>query len=112
MSYEENEVPNEDAMSISDTEEDPICEEIGKLIAHCQELHLHHHRALDTLKRIHELLDTKQNRIIHYQCEDHDFGTLLESLHQESLNAIDREEDVNFSRVLLDVLYYSSFQEE
>jgi hypothetical protein len=97
----------------SDAEsDDPIADEIGKLIVRCQELHLHHHNALETLANIHRLLDTKQNRIIHYQCEDHDMGTLLESLHQESLNAIDRGEDVNFSKVLLDVLSYSSFQEE
>ena len=84
-----------------------LLDELQELVEHCQGLHRHHDTALQHLSTIQALLVHPMT--IHYQCEDHDFGTFLESLHAQALEEIDQGGAVSFGQLLLDRLAYSSF---
>lgn len=95
--------------SDSSDSSDSLLEEFQELVEHCQGLHLHHHAAINSLHTIQQLLHVEETITIHYQCEDHDFGTLLESLHTQTMEEIDQGASPSFGQKLFDVLAYSSF---
>jgi hypothetical protein len=88
--------------------ESSLCDELQHLVAHCEALHLHHHTALELLERIQMLLDREEGITVHYQCEDRDFGEVLETLHAGVLENIWAGRDTRFGDVLLEALSYSS----
>ena len=89
--------------------ESSLCDELQHLVAHCEALHLHHHTALETLERIQMLLDQREGITIHYQCEDRDFGDVLEGLHAGALHEMEQGGPPRFGKILLEALQYSSF---
>jgi len=93
----------------SDDSHSSLLDELQEVVEHCQELHRHHEIALSHLHTIQQLLALDTPITIHYQCEDHDFGTLLESLHAKALQDIDQGATNTFGQTLLHVLAYSSF---
>jgi len=98
-----------DSDSSSTCSESSLCDELQHLVAHCEALHLHHHTALETLERIQLLLDQREGITIHYQCEDRDFGDVLEELHAGALHEIEQGGAMRFGSILLEALQYSSF---
>ena len=88
--------------------ESSLCDELQHLVAHCEALHLHHHTALETLERIQQLLDREEGITVHYQCEDRDFGEVLETLHAGALENIRAGRPPRFGVVLVEALSYSS----
>jgi hypothetical protein len=54
------------------------------------------------------LLDREEGITVHYQCEDRDFGEVLETLHAGVLENIWAGRDTRFGDVLLEALSYSS----
>jgi len=89
--------------------DDSLNNEISELIERCEELNLHHQYAINTLHKIQEILNEDDNIMAHYECEDHEFGELLESLHQKTLEAIQKGENSSFSQRLLELLEKSTF---
>jgi len=86
-----------------------ISEELEQLTAECLELHRQHHDALGTLERIHRLVDQGEGITVHYQCEDRDFGDVLEELHMRALEDAEKGEPVRFGARLQEALQYASF---
>ncbi len=93
--------------SVSNSESS-LCDELQELIVHCEALHLHHHTALETLERIQQLLDREEGITVHYQCEDRDFGEILEGLHAGALENIRAGRPPRFGDVVVEALSYSS----
>lgn len=94
--------------SSSANSESSLCDELQHLVAHCEALHLHHHTALETLERIRQLLDREEGITVHYQCEDRDFGEILEGLHAGALENIRAGRPPRFGDVVVEALSYSS----
>lgn len=84
-----------------------VSEELEQLATQCQELYCQHQNALDSLERIQRLVDQGNAITVHYQCEDRDFGEVLEELHTETL---EKGGSVRFGERLLEALHYMSFQ--
>jgi hypothetical protein len=55
------------------------------------------------------LLDQREGITIHYQCEDRDFGDVLEGLHAGALHEMEQGGPPRFGKILLEALQYSSF---
>ena len=101
-------VDSDSSCTSSTCSEDSLCDELAQLVTQCEALHLHHHTALDTLYRIHRLLEEQNGIAVHYQCEDRDFGDVLEDLHASALEEIDQGGSVHFGETLLGALHYLS----
>jgi hypothetical protein len=104
-----------DNMSIDSSDSDStssdnsLNNEIIQLIHRCEQLNLHHQYAIESLHNIQEMLNEDDNIMAHYECEDHEFGELLESLHQKTLEAIQKGENSSFSQRLLELLEKTTF---
>lgn len=86
-----------------------VLEELEQLTAHCHQLHATHHEALQTLESLHRLVDQGDAIRVHYQCEDRDFGEVLEELHAGALEDVQKGGPVRFGAVLLEALSFMTF---
>ncbi len=93
-----------DGSSFSDSS---VCDEIGRLIEHCEQLHQHIHTSFETLNSIQTLLDARIK--ITYNNESCDFDDILERLHVEALDCIVSTGQTNFGENLLEVLRTCEF---
>ena len=84
-------------------------EELEQLTAECQELQRQHQTSLSTLQSMEQLVEQGDTITVHYQCEDRDFGEVLEELHVGALECIEKGESVRFGERLLKALQYMSF---
>ncbi len=86
-----------------------VHEELEQLTAYCQELHRQHQDALHATEVLHQTLEQGEAIRVHYQCEDRDFGDMLEELHRGQLEAIEKGGAVRFGAVLLEALSFTTF---
>lgn len=87
-------------------------EELEQLTAYCQQLHSAHHEALQTLESLHRLADQGDGIRVHYQCEDRDFGEVLEELHASALEDVQKGGSVRFGAILLEALSFTTFPDD
>ena len=105
----------EDAMQIdlyheedTDDNEMPLDKEIEELIRHCEELHVHHHTAIETLQALHERLRTGFTiQISKEPVEAVDLGDHLERLHQQTMAEIQEGKSTSFYDVLRDTFEHA-----
>lgn len=93
-----------DASSVSSFGDISVCNEIGRLIENCQQLHDHIHNSFDTLKNIHSLVENHNNIIVTYNDWTGDFEELLELFHEEALNNIKNDKSSVFGQELLKMI--------
>lgn len=91
-----------------DTEDDmSLDNEIEELIRHCEELHVHHHTAIETLQSLHERLTSGTGLTIQVlqepmePMEPVDLGDHLEKLHQQTMADIQEGKSTSFYNLLL-----------
>jgi hypothetical protein len=110
-----------DAMQVDIPEEEDdmaLDKEIEELIRHCEELHVHHHSAIETLQTLHERLmegkgltvcTSKEQNIEEIQ-EKVDLGEFMERHHQQTMADIQERKSTSFYRVLLHTLEHAIIQ--
>jgi hypothetical protein len=86
-----------------------VCEEIGQLIEQCQSLHEHIHNSFKTLKNIHSLVENHNNINITYNSVTIDLNTILEQIHKEALEDIQKTCRNTFGERLLNMLENATF---
>jgi hypothetical protein len=96
---------SDDAMEVDipdeQQEEMPLDKEIEDLIRHCEQLHTHHHTAIETLQSLHERLTSETGLRIQTADEDKDLGEYMEELHQKTMNDIQQGKTKSFYHTLL-----------
>lgn len=95
----------------TDDNEIPLDKEIEELIRHCEELHVHHHTAIETLQSLHERLRTgftiQVSRELVEPVEPVDLGDYLEKLHQQTMSDIQEGKSTSFYDVLRDTFEHA-----
>lgn len=86
-----------------------VCEEIGQLIEQCQSLHEHIHNSFETLKNIHSLVENHNNINVTYNGVTMDLDTILEQIHKEALEDIQKTCRNTFGERLLNMLENATF---
>ena len=90
--------------------------EIEELILHCEELHVHHHTAIETLQTLHERLTSGSGLMIQVSqesvepVEPVDLGDYLERLHQQTMAEIQEGKSTSFYNVLLHTLEHATIE--
>jgi hypothetical protein len=117
----------EDAMQVDISEKEDsdddmtLDKEIEELIRHCEELHVHHHTAIDTLQTLHERLsagtgltihvsrcaDTEEGQEQEQEQEHVDLGDYMERHHRQTIADIQERKPTSFYRVLLNALEHA-----
>jgi hypothetical protein len=106
MELDEDTMMQVDNITIEDESDEsmsdiPLDKEIEELIRHCEELHTHHHTAIETLQSLHERLTSGTGLRIQTEKEDKDLGEYMEELHQQTMNDIQQQKSTSFYRTLL-----------
>jgi hypothetical protein len=96
----------DDAMEVDipdeqEEEDTSLDKEIEELIRHCEQLHTHHHTAIETLQSLHERLTSETGLRIQTADEDKDLGEYMEELHQKTMNDIQQGKTKSFYHTLL-----------
>lgn len=86
-----------------------VCEEIGQLIEQCHQLHEHIHDSFETLQNIKHLVDSHTNINVTYNGVTTDFDTILEKIHKEALDDIQKTGKNTFGEKLLNMLETAVF---
>jgi hypothetical protein len=89
--------------------DNPLHEELQQLVIQCEELHRQHHMTLEATERVRHLADQGDGITVHYQCEDRDFGEVLEGLHAGALEEVQTGGPVRFGAILLEALSFTTF---
>jgi hypothetical protein len=115
-----NRMENEDSMEVDTPceEEDemmndtPMDKEIEELIRHCEQLHTHHHTAIETLQSLHNQLQSGMGLRIQTSdhSEDRDLGEYMEELHQKTMEDIHQGKSASFYHTLLCALEHAIIQ--
>ena len=108
---------SDDAMEVDipdeqEEEDIPLDKEIEDLIRHCEQLHTHHHTAIETLQSLHERLTSETGLRIQTAEEDKDkdLGEYMEELHQKMMNDIQQGKTTSFYHTLLYALEHAIIQ--
>jgi hypothetical protein len=88
----------------------PMDKEIDELIRHCEQLHTHHHTAIESLQSLHDRLTSGTGLRIQTSVEDKDLGEYMEQLHQQTMEDIHQGKSASFYRVLLHALEHDIIQ--
>lgn len=102
---------SEDSSSdLSSQEDNSLFQEIEQLMEQCQDIHLHHLTAIQSLYSIQQLLSSQSKILCTYQQQEpRDFDSILEELHTQVMNDINEGKSVNFSQLLLNAMDQMTF---
>lgn len=98
-----------DTSSITSFGDISVCEEISELIERCQELHEYIHTSYETLTNIHSLVMSHNNINVTSNGITTDLDTILEQIHKEVIEDIEKTGNNTFAERLLSMLESATF---